>query len=115
MAAFEHIIESCVRGFHVYKNIRTPTVNKQLKTRQEQEKPKDRFAVAVYKDDPNPVETVGHVPKECLGYSTCFTACWGDSTGPKKYPALVQSGLKIPCKYKFLGKKKYIRSSSDCC
>ena len=32
MAAFEHTIESSVRGFHVYKAIWTPTVNEQLKT-----------------------------------------------------------------------------------
>ena len=59
-----NIIESCVRGFHVYKDTWTPTVNEQLKARQEPENAEDRFAVAVYKDDANPEETVGHVPKE---------------------------------------------------
>ena len=42
MAAFEHTIESSVRGFHVYK---TPTVNEQMKTRQEHDNAEDEFAV----------------------------------------------------------------------
>ena len=61
MAAFEHIIDSSVRGFHV---IWTPTVTEHLKPRQEPANAEDRFAVAVYKDDPIPGQIVGHVPKE---------------------------------------------------
>ena len=64
MAAFEHTIESSVQGFHVHKAIWTPTVKEQLKTRQKHNNAENEFAVAVYEDDPNPGETVGHVPKE---------------------------------------------------
>ena len=39
-------------------------MNEQLKTRQEHDNAEDEFAVALYEDDPNPGETVGHVPKE---------------------------------------------------
>lgn len=43
MAAFEFVIESSVRGFHVYKAIWTPTVNEQLKTKQEHDNAEDWF------------------------------------------------------------------------
>ena len=35
-------------------------MNEQLKTRQEHDNAEDEFAVALYEDDPNPEETVGH-------------------------------------------------------
>ena len=117
MAAVEHIIDSSVRGFYVYKNIWTPTVTEQLKTRQEPANAEDRFAVAVYKDDPIPGQIVGHVPKERNRICWYFLqhdgeiAC--DVTGPKRRSPLAEGGLEIPCKYNFVGKKKYIKKLKE--
>ena len=111
-AAFEHVIESAIRGFHVYKTIWTPTVHEQLNTRQEHDNPEDQFAVAVIRD-PSPGQTVGHVPKEMSRIFWHFLQHDGEImcevTGAKRRSPLVQGGLEIPCKYKFVGKKKYIK------
>ena len=46
MAAFEHSIESAIRGFHVYKEVWSPFMHEQLRTRQELGNPEDQYAVA---------------------------------------------------------------------
>ena len=63
-AAFEHTFNSCVRGFHVYEAVWTPTLHECLQTRQELGNPQDRYAVAVFKADTTASRIVGHVPRE---------------------------------------------------
>jgi len=78
MAGFEHSIDSAVRGFHVYKDVWSPSIHEQLRTTQELGNPEDEYAVAVVKDDDSSSSTtgtitVGHVPKEIS------RTCWSDS------------------------------------
>ena len=120
MAAFEHSIESAIRGFHVYKNILwSPFMHEQLRTRQEPGNPEDQYAVAVVKDSDSSSSTtgrtmvVGHVPKEI------FRICWFflqhdgeiqcEVIGSNRRSPLPQGGLEIPCIYMFVGKRKHIR------
>ena len=48
-----------IRGYHIYKDICTPTIGKTLHTRRETDNDHDDFAVAVTKDG----TIVGHVPR----------------------------------------------------
>lgn len=52
-------IESCLRGYHVYKDIRVASVGEELPCQCENGNPADPFAVAVVKSGVN----VGHVPR----------------------------------------------------
>lgn len=117
-AAFEHTIESCVRGFHVYKDVWTPTLHERLQTRQDLGNTKDQYAVAVCKSDgstaaPTSPRTVGHVPREFSRLFWYFLEKGGEITcqitGNRRRSPLAQGGLEIPCIYKFLGKKKHIK------
>ena len=49
---------SVVRGFHVYKDIRTPILNEVHPTQQEHGNLEDRYAVSIVKDD----LIVRHIP-----------------------------------------------------
>ena len=51
-------VESCIRGYHVYKDIWDATVREELGCARESDNPEDRYAVAMKKDD----KTVGHIP-----------------------------------------------------
>ena len=42
MSAFEHTIESVVRGFHVYKDVWVPIFHEVLQTKQEFDNEEDR-------------------------------------------------------------------------
>ena len=109
--AFEHSLESCVRGFHVNKDVWTPVLNECLQTRQELGNPKDRYAVAVCKAD-GAASTVGHVLMELSRIFWYFLQNNGEITckitGSRRRSPLVQGGLEIPCLYKFVGEKKHI-------
>ena len=115
MAGFEHSIDSAVRGFHVYKDLWSPSIHEQLRTTQELGNPEDQYAVAVVKDDDSSSSTtgtitVGHVPKEIS--RTCWFFLQHDEQilcevlGNKRRSPLSQGGLEIPCKYTFIGKKQ---------
>ena len=58
MATLE--METCVRGFHVYKALWEAAVGEELECRQERGNRVDRYAVAVLKDE----TVVGHVPRK---------------------------------------------------
>ena len=53
MSAFEHTIESVVRGFHVYKAIWVPVLDEVLQAKQEFDNEEDQYAVAVVKTTPS--------------------------------------------------------------
>jgi hypothetical protein len=49
---------SCIRGFHVYKNVWEPYEGEILQTKREINDPADKYTIAVLKDS----AVVGHVP-----------------------------------------------------
>ena len=112
-AAFEHTLESCVRGFHVYKEVWTPTLHECLQTRQDLGNPQDQYAIAVCRGDAAGSRIVGHVPREFSRLFWYFLQNDGEITcqitGSKRRSPLVQGGLEIPCLYKFFGKKKHMK------
>ena len=49
---------SCVRGYHIYKNIWDAVIGEELQCERELDNESDRYAVAVKKDGSN----IGHLP-----------------------------------------------------
>lgn len=111
--AFEYTLDSAIRGFHVYQSIWIPVLNEQLKTCQEHGNAEDLFAVAVWKEDTTGDLKVGHVPREIARICWYFLEHDGEIvctvTGNRRRSPLVQGGLEIPCKLKFIGKRKHIK------
>ena len=63
--------ESCIQGFHIYKDTWSPLIGEQLKCTRETNNPLDRYAVVVVNITPVSTETVGHVP-QCIS-AICST------------------------------------------
>ena len=55
-----HEVDSCLRGFHVYGDIWTPTVGESLICKQQIGNLNDPYAVAIKKGS----EVIGHVPRK---------------------------------------------------
>ena len=108
--AFEYTMDSAIRGFHVYKSIWTPILNEQLRPFQEHGNAEDLFAVAVCTSGDL---KVGHVPREIARICWYFLEHDGEIvctvTGTRRRSPLAQGGLEIPCKLKFIGKRKHIK------
>ena len=107
MAVYE--MESCVRGYHIYKDIWTSVIGEDLLCEREPFNSVDRYAVAVLKDD----IVVGHIPKNISRIRSMFLARGGAITctpiGGRRYSAeLPQGGLEIPCKFVFNGKQNEV-------
>ena len=64
---------SCVRGYHVYKDIWDPVVGETLNCECEDRNYKDPYAVGVKKVG----TTVGHVPRVTSCICTLFLRCGG--------------------------------------
>ena len=67
------MVESCVRGFHVYQDIWTPTAGERFPCETEDSNANDPYAVAVKKG----VQVIEHVPRKisaacCLFIQTVF-------------------------------------------
>ena len=113
--AFEHTIDSAVRGFHVYQDIWRPVLNEQLKTIQDHGNIEDQFSVAVYKEvNPGPRVTIGHLSREISRLCWYFLEHDGEilctiTNDRKRHSPLEQGGLEIPCQLKFIGKMKHIK------
>ena len=60
------MVESCVRGFHVYQDIWTPTAGGKLSCVTEDTSPMDPYAFAIKRR----TEVIGHVPRTIL--AACF-------------------------------------------
>ena len=54
-----HVVESCVHGFHVYKDTWTPVTGKVLSCKMEDGNLFDPYAVAIKKGS----EVIGHIPR----------------------------------------------------
>ena len=100
----DFVLESVVRGFHIYRAIWAGTSGEILSCSTEPGNSSDAYAVGVKKDD----NIVGHVPRK---FSAIFALFLNQSgtilcipNGCRQYSAdLPQGGLEIPCKYIFRG------------
>ena len=103
------ILDSCVRGYHVYKDLWNATPGETLTCIRERGNRNDVFAVAVQSDG----NIVGHVPRHISCISTLFIRRGGVLnclvTGTRRYSSnLLQGGMEIPCQYIFSGNKDVI-------
>ena len=102
---FEH--SSVIRGYHIYKDIFTPTIGKTFQGRRETDNDHDDYAVAITEDD----TIVGHVPRTISVPCDLFLRKGGTIsctvTGPPQYSRdLEQGGQDVPCKLVFSGPVK---------
>ena len=63
-----HMVESCVRGFHVYQDIWTPITGKCLSCQMEDSNAFDPYAVAIRKG----ANIIGHVPRKISAACSLF-------------------------------------------
>lgn len=97
------IFQSCVRGYHVYKDTWTAELGEELYCEIEQNNEYDKYAVSVKKND----EIVGHIPLENSKVSHFFLKRGGTIccvvTGKRENNGC---GLQIPAEYTYTGSKK---------
>ncbi len=110
------VYDSCIRGYHVFKEIWIPTLGHELLCEPEFRNIRDAYAVAVQSQASlrGDMETVGHVPRKISAPSCLFIRRGGviicQVTGRRRYSAdLVNGGLEVPCTYTFVGTGKEIR------
>ena len=97
-------VESCVRGYHIYKDIWDATIGEELQCARESDNSNDRYAVAVRKNN----AVVGHVPRKISRVCALFLERNGaitcTITGPRRRSAdLPQGGMELPCALAFSG------------
>ena len=88
----------CIRGYHVYQGIWLANVGEIVECRREPENSRDRYAVAVTKDD----AIIGHLPRRISKICSLFLRRGGSIqcrvSRSRQYSAdLPQGGLEIPC------------------
>ena len=95
------VLNSVVRGHHVYKCIWTPSVGEKLPLVTEVGNLHDKYAVCIKKDG----KIVGHVPRGISKTVWYFINHNGigicEITGKRKHGV----GLEVPCTYTFYGKQ----------
>jgi hypothetical protein len=89
---------SSIRGYHVYKEIWLAVIGECLPCEREVRNEKDRYAVAVKKED----TVIGHLPHKISRVCSLFLRRGGciacRVTGKMRYSSdLPQGGLEIPC------------------
>ena len=109
----EFVMNSCVRGHHIFKNVWAPYVGETLTCTPEFGNVHDMYAVAVVTQPRDGERTVGHVPRKISyvchlflrrgGYIVCRV------TNRRRVTTdLPQGGLEVPCLYTFIGTSKEI-------
>ena len=103
-------VDSCVCGYHVYKNIWPATIGETLRCQPEPGNIHDPYCVAVVTANNT---TVGHVPRSISAVCRSFLRRGGSIvcqvTKSRRFSAdLVQGGLEIPCVLTFIGPEKEI-------
>ncbi len=99
----EYEVDSCVRGYHIYKSIWGASVGERLTCVRDQSNQSDRYAVAVN----NSQETiVGHLPRKISKLCSLFIRRGGSIeavvSGRRRHSAdLQQGGLEVPCRLLF--------------
>ncbi len=104
--------ESCVRGYHVYKDIGEASVGEELPCQRENGNHADPFAVAIVKSG----VTVRHIPRKISSVCSLFLCRSGFinicTTGRRRFSVdLPQGGLEIPCAITFEGVGKDVRKA----
>ena len=90
MSSFQ--IESCIRGFHIYKEVWTSFIGERLGCVRERNNREDPFAVAMKRGN----ETVGHVPCTLFLRQRGSISC--EVTGSRRRSVdLPHGGLELPC------------------
>ena len=107
--ATSFMIESTVRGHHVYKASWSPYIGEELPVQCEVNNIHDDFAVAVLKNS----NTVGHVPREISRVCWYFLHKSGSEmtcivNGDRRRSEVDGKGLVVPCVYIFKGKQKHL-------
>ena len=102
--------ESCIRGYHIYRELWDAVVGEELECQREHSNATDMYAVAVIKDS----TIVGHLPRKISRICTLFIRRGGvincRVTGRRKYSTdLPQGGVEIPCLLLFKGEAKEIK------
>ena len=100
-----YVLESIVRGHHVYKRVWTPHLGEQLRIQREENNENDPRAVAVMKDS----VIVGHLPRELARIVWFFlrrgSTARCEITGRRKKG----KGLEVPCVYSFYGPSELVK------
>jgi hypothetical protein len=104
MAMDSFVVQSCIRGHHVYKAIWTPQFGEVLLCRPEYGNLHDLYAVAVVRQG----NIVGHIPRKISTICHLFLRHGGEMicqiVGARRYSAdLPQGGLEVPCYVTFIG------------
>ena len=102
-----YTVKSCVRAYHVYKDIWEASIDEELICVRETSNAKDPFAVAVVKNE----VIVGHIPKKISSVCSLFLKRKGvlkvRTTGGRQYSKdLPQGGAEIPRVLIFEGDSK---------
>ena len=100
-------IQSCIRGYHIYKTVWTPYIGETLPCFQENTNGHDPFAVKISRQlSGEDQTTVGHLPRKISSVCSLFLKKGGlisaTVCGSRRFSKdLVQGGLEIPCQLKF--------------
>ena len=98
--------KSAIRGYHVYKDIWTPSVDDKLSVEREFKNQFDRFTLKIILDG----ETVGHLPSEFSKIAWYFISCGRVITvavkGPRRRSKLTLGGMELPCLVTFTCSRK---------
>ena len=102
--------ESCIRGYHVYKELCDAVNGEELECQWERGNAADIYAVAVIKDS----SIVGHLPRKISRICALFirrgVVIYCRVTGRREYSTdLPQGGVEIPCLLLFEGETKEIK------
>ena len=101
-------LDSCVRGYHVFKDIWNPAIGDTLLAKPEFGNSHDPYAVAVVTSDDI---VVGHLPRNISTLCHIFLRRSGSIlvqvSGRRRYSRdLPQGGLELPCSLVFIGEVK---------
>ncbi len=102
-----YVLNSMVRGYHVYKDIWNSQIDEILQCARERHNVRNQFAVAVKKG----TNIVGHLPRSISTASYVFLGKPQSSitcrvVGERRYSRdLPQGGLEIPCQLEFKGEE----------
>ncbi len=96
-------VESCIRGYHAYKDVWDPQIGNRLETEIDEVNQHDRYAVGVLD---NGQDTVGHIPREiskiCFYFKKRGGQIIAEVTNRRKRSNVPNKGLEIPCIYEFI-------------
>lgn len=103
------MLESSVRGHHIYKRVWTPVIGQQLQVQAQRGNTHGRHAVSTV----HAGVIVGHMPREIAKTASYFLQHGGritcEVTGRRKLSSVPSKGLVVPCEYTFWGKPKIIK------